>query len=220
MPQAPPQLDYAAAPSRHRRLTRRAIWLSVTLIVSIAVIKWFMPAVNHVRMLYYQHRCLVHVDPPDKVVPMDALSRAYKSVTFVFPNDDWMKFYALFSPPGGRFNSTAFLGELRQKDGSARLVEVDTLGIFHVSAGVAQFPVDYQIISPGGLWKRPRYITGSSLQVPLVLTHQEPPLRVHAGQIPHDFPNHFTIELEWANGRSTIDGWLEADDTLRLELRN
>ena len=45
-------------------------------------------------------------------------------------------------------------------------------------------------------------------------------LRLYAGQIDPNDESHFTIDCETPAGRGTIDGWLLADDTVKVEVRN
>ena len=45
-------------------------------------------------------------------------------------------------------------------------------------------------------------------------------LRFYAGQPDPADESHFTIDYETPDGRGTIDGWLMADDTVKLEVRD
>jgi hypothetical protein len=45
-------------------------------------------------------------------------------------------------------------------------------------------------------------------------------LRLYAGQPDPVDSSHFTIPYETTSGRGTIDGWLQADDTVKMQVRD
>jgi hypothetical protein len=45
-------------------------------------------------------------------------------------------------------------------------------------------------------------------------------LRLFAGQPDPNDDSHFTIRYEVDNQPGTIDGWLQADDTIKLQIRD
>jgi len=219
------QLDYAPQPSwRSRKGARRAIIAGALLLGLVASIKWIGPGWNHARLLYYQHRCLTHTEPAGNVV-YDRFSPS--NVGAAYPSgivsSDWDHFYTLYSPPGGRFNATVFLGELKRNDGSPRLVSIDgrtTHKTYAIFSFVHQF--DVHVINPGGIWQQPQLRSNTNWEVPSrgsPISQDISIRKIHAGQRDSDRPDHFTIAIEDAEGPRIIDGWLQADDTVLLELR-
>src|SRR5258706_10818524 len=101
MVQSRSQLDYAAhVPAWHqRKRSRRDMLAGALLLGLLASLKWAGPALNHVQLFYYQHRCLASAPAANKIVFDEKSSRTVVAA-------DWERFYTLFSPPGGRFNAT------------------------------------------------------------------------------------------------------------------
>jgi hypothetical protein len=203
-----PHLDYAqpAAPRAHTR----AILLAVAALLLIALVKFVPPAWNHALLLHYQSRCLAHASAPDHIV-FDSTG------VEAGPARDFERFYALFSPPGGRHDTTLFLGELRRPgDGLRRLVNVE------VAAQGAPCPQLYaSVIEPGDLWNRPRLRSTDPWPTPFRLSFDHPAtLRLHAARHDPKDASHFTIDFTYADRPGTIDGWLRKDDSLLFELRS
>jgi hypothetical protein len=214
----PTQLEYAPAPASTRRpALRRATVAAAIVLVAVASLKWAGPAWDRVRLVYYQGRCLKHQAPTGGVVHDDAVGG--RSVGTAL---EWERFYTLFSPPGGRHGATAFLHELRQKDGSRRLVSVEShlLDIAHPATGALAFShLSWAVVEPGGLWSPPRLHGYSTWNLPLSPLSQAP-LRLSSGQPDPNDPSHFTIPYELGGAPGIIDGWLRADDTLLFEPRD
>lgn len=211
----PPQLDYAPpAPWRQRRRTRRAILIATLLLGLLASLKWVGPAWVHLRLLYYQHRCLTQRASPAQVV-FDTVAKNY-------PSSDWDQFYTLFSPPGGRFDSTVFLGQLLQSDGTARLIAIN---IPHNPSASSNSSVlfDIHVIRPATFWSSPRLCINSQWRAGASQQeedgYEKVIQRIYAGQLDPPRPDHFTIQLDSTKGPRTIDGWLQPDDTILLEYR-
>jgi len=216
------QLDYAPdANRRHRRRFRRALLAAILSLFLILAIKWFRPAINHTQLLYYQHRCLTHTARPDQIV-----ADSHLQVTQYVPSPDWGRFYAAFSPPGGRFTSTVFLGELRRKDTGSRLVSVDLRLGAHLDLGASTVAFDTHVIELAGLWSKPRLCQNRTWLSPFVTPWYPPSLyarslkRLYAGQVDPSDHSHFTIEFEYGEQRGIVDGWLGTDDGILFELRN
>jgi hypothetical protein len=211
----PPQLDYAPPPPwRQRRRIRRVILVATLLLGLLASFKWVGPAWVHVRLLYFQHRCLTHQASPAQAV-FDANAKNY-------PSTDWDQFYTLFSPPGGRFEATIFLGQLFQPDGTARLIAIN---IPHSPSASSNSSIlfDIHVIRPATFWSGARLCTNSQWRAGDSQQGEDRYERViqqiYAGQPIPPRTDHFTIQLNTSKGPRTIDGWLQSDDTILLEYR-
>jgi hypothetical protein len=211
----PPQLDYAPPPPwRQRKRARRAILTATLLLGLLASLKWAAPAWVHVRLLYFQHACLTHRASPAQMV-YDADSQNH-------PSPDWDQFYTLFSPPGGRFDATVFLGQLYQPDGSSRFIAIN---IPHnpSASSTSSILFDIHVISPASLWHNARLCTNSQWRAgasqPGEDRYEKVIQHIYAGQPVPPRADHFTIQLDSSKGPRTIDGWLQSDDTILLEYR-
>ena len=221
MADLPAQLDYAQPLRwRQRKGFRRVVFALAGVVLILGSLKFLRPAWDHLRLLHYQGKCLAHVDAPRTIV-FDGGIPARKA------DADWDRFYSLFSPPGGRFISTVFLGELRQKTGSPRLVAVD-LRMTHRSGlplEDLEILLDYQVIVPGGAIQRPRLGSNHSWAFPFdngfgaVLSGQVLIQHIYAGQRDMKDPSHFTIEFDRGGDPKLVDVWLQSDDTLLFEAR-
>lgn len=211
MAHSPVQLEYALQPSWHRsKRARRGIIAGILLLGVVASLKWVGPAWNHGKVLFYQHRCLTHSELPTRIVYDGDQNRPIALVA-----KDWEQFYSAFSPPGGRFNATVFLGELTRKDGTARLVSIDVRTIPELDLLVHQF--DVHVIKPASLWKQAELCSNTSWRVPYPAEVSMD--RIYAGQPDNARADHFTVTIEGANGPVIIDGWLQSNDTILLEAR-
>lgn len=210
------QLDYAAAPDARRgKAVRRAVLVGFLLLAAVASLKWLGPAWDRVRLVHYQGRCLAHEAAAGAVVHDDASGRTVGTAA------DWERFYALFSPPGGRHGATAFLHELRRKDGSRRLVAVEAYALDRnhpATDSLAFSHLAWTVIEPGGLWSPPRSQVYSIWGIPRAPLSSDP-LRLYAGQTDPNDASHFTIAYDRAGRPGVIDAWLRADDTLLFEVR-
>jgi hypothetical protein len=209
MADAPTQLDYAQPRSwRRRKGVRRGILLAVLLLAGLGSVKFLGSAWDHLRLLYYQGRCLGHAEQGGRVV--------YDGTAVVGKVDrDWERFYALFSPPGGQFSGTVFLGELKRPDGERRLVSVDLAAGKDVNG--AALSLDYQVIKPAKLWERAALCSNRWWAIPW--ERHGAVTRVYAGEKDPVDASHFTIAIERGGKREVIDGWLRGDDRVLLEGR-
>jgi hypothetical protein len=207
MADAPAHLDYAQPLSwRHRKGVRRGIVVAALLLGVLGSVKFLAPAWHHVRLLYYQGRCLAHEERGARVV-----FNGGKVVGKV--DRDWDRFYALFSPPGGQFTATVFLGELKRADGARRLVSVD-LAVGKDLSGAPAVSMDYHVIKPAGVWERAEL---SSNQWYVLL--EGGVTKVYAGERDPGDASHLTIVVERGAAKQVIDGWLRGDGTMLFEGR-
>lgn len=212
MVESPAQLDYAPQPKWHRRKrARRAVLLLLLLLGAAASVKWIVPAWGHVRMLYWQEKCL-SFEGGDEVLLPEKLQNGVAA---------WEKFYTLFSPPGRKAGCTVFLHEVRRKDGVRRLVAIEAsesnYSLLKRSDYNAMF--DVTIIRPGSLWHRPEFIANPAFQF-LIFNDSRSPLAIRYGTVDPKDASHFAITLPQPTGARIVDGWLGNDDKIVLELRD
>src|SRR4051794_12374945 len=114
MTHVPAKLDYAqATPWLRRRGMRRVVFCGLMLGELLASVKGVGVAWNHGWMLHWQGQCLGYVAPADWSVFFGGAEETAPC---------WREFYARFSPPGRRDAGTAFLHEMKRRDGGRRLV--------------------------------------------------------------------------------------------------
>jgi hypothetical protein len=207
MADAPAHLDYAQPVSwHHRKGVRRGILVGALLLGVLGSVKFLAPAWHHARLLYYQGRCLAHAERGARVV--------FDGGKVVGKVDrDWDRFYSLFSPPGGQFTATVFLGEMKRADGERRLVSVDLTLWKDLSAGTA-VSLDYQVIKPGGVWERAEVCSSRGWAIP-----EGGVTKVYAGERDAGDASHLTIVVERGGAKQVIDGWLRRDGTMLFEGR-
>src|SRR5258706_5696008 len=206
------QLDYAQSPGwRQRKSLRRAVFAAGFLLLMLGSLKFVRPTWDHAWLLLYQGRCLNHIDASGTIAFSNSASTAQSE-------GDWERFYRLFSPPGGRHGAIVFVHELRRTDGTARLVAIEADIQRGITSGALEpVPVrfDSTVIEPSGALCRPQLLSHGSWLSPLDIT-----VRLHAGQPDSADPSHFTIAFDNGERGGTIDGWLQGDDTILLELRD
>jgi hypothetical protein len=213
MAAASTQLDYAHEPAAlRRRNVRRALTATILLVIALASVKWLVPAWRHAQLVYWQNKCLAY-GLGDKPVVTSSVGGNCAPC--------WREFYNLFSPPGRKALSTVFLHELRKPDGTRRLVaiEADTftgLG----NAPDSEVTLDYHVIAPATLWRRPQLVTNANLRPYFYYEGGEGKhFDIHPGRADPANASHFTFDVTWRARRVTLDGWLRDDDTVLLEPR-
>lgn len=217
------QIDYGRLPRRRRKWP----WvLAVTLAVLGAVTVRQGPAAwEGAKFLAFERSCLGYERPADFVVYAEdpALGDALlagpqpvgggyqaspPSVEFphvYFTPDVWVKHPLCKWEPG-----PAFLHRVRNPNGEVRLVAVEFGGRHRL----AFYP---RVIVPGSFRSGPRRVVNR-----FVLEMARNPsdkIHVFAGQPDPQDPTHFTIGYTVNGHADTIDGWLAANDTVRLEPR-
>jgi len=234
-----PQLDYAPAPPIYRRRRfRRVLFLLVFLACIYPASYWGPRAWNRGTMLYLQHRCLVHADPPDLIVYESKEAEAAKllkdsryvslpiylktlapvrirSIAGYLPGElaDLEK---MAGTSGIGAYATIFLHGMRDKSGRERLVIVrrDSTNIGPISA---PFNFNTTVLYPAGFGSD---IAPAKTPAP-ALAYRGPiqflrdyGLRFYAGQIDPTDPGHFTIRYELEGEEGVIDARLNdaADD--------
>jgi len=198
------QLDYV---KRGRRLAMRG-WMVRAVVAAALVLAVRLGALgwDHAMLLRYQAGSLAHRAEGSEVIFDGARSVAVS---------DWEKFYARFSPPGSRHAATAFVGELRREGGKARLVAVE---VGPEQGMVRGLRLVTTVIEPGWAWGRPRLIRDWAWVAPIERREGQA-IRVRAGVRDAQNAAHFTIAIETGGTTRIVDGYLQADDRVTLELR-
>ncbi len=193
-------------------------WACVAVVIvaaSIAVPRWARPAWRRVVTLYWQHRCLAYTAPADSV--------AYDWDVPPVPSAGdaaFQAFYRLLSPPGDRGAPVILSHVLRTPNGSSRLVVVQAY-VFADGAGedAVSLMVTFgtRVFRPGGLTTPPTQVlardTGS-----LVIASGRP-TTIYAGQPDSADPTHFTLTGISGGRAFAVDGWLQDDETVTMDLR-
>lgn len=240
-----PRLDYAPPPPPRwtpRRVSRLLAAVLLLLAAGAAVRQYGPRVLGQVKMLYHQRQCLRYEAPPDQVVydedPAAVEAMAGRDGYNMIPDPSrgrlasaqayvptcWQRFHA-------ESGATLFLHERHAGAGGtgpARVVAVE-----RPPGGWLPFghPLDLQVsvIAPVGLTGTP-----SDCQPPYELKRllrtlrtsgfpiyiQGPPVRFYAGQVDPADLSHFTIRYAIGGQSGTVDGWLQADDTVRIQIRD
>lgn len=236
MSQQDGQLHYAPPPRWYcRRRWRRAVVAVVVAVLLGCGLWWGRPAIQHMRLLYWQRQCLTYAAPSNRVVyegdPAAAAAllsrRGYAnpgttggSPAAAWRPRCWVEFDRL-AGTGAATGIPVFLHERRSTTGARRLVVVQHPGSW-TPAGAASLPPLVMLIEPASLREspkvRPALVECTAEGVLLPSFDGTDRLRVFAGQAdPHDM-SHFTIAYELNGQPGRIDGWLRGDGD-RLELK-
>ena len=232
MTEAATPLQYAPRPPalRNPRLRRYALLLVIGAMVVITLLR-APRIVNYVLLLRQQRECLAYVAPPTQVVlETDAVeakkllaagagyhANAQGTLAYLVP-PQWLAYH---TPIGGGFQTlgTVFLHERTSRNGVRCLVAVDANLIPLGPRQVASLGA--RIIRPGSVFRGPRtgqnVTRGDGAQITFDRDAQR--LTIFAGQPDPNDSSHFTIDYELGGTRITLDGWLEDEQTVKIEIR-
>ena len=223
-------IDYAPALPRHRRKALRRVVGLALLVAVLALLGWKAgpPAWRHARLLYWQRRAMNYALPGNQPVYVEDSSKAprllrqggYVSsgprvIWFAKP---WEVFYEVFSPPGRLPAATLFLHQRRSSRGQTRLVAVEIVGRNTTEGVPNSFIVTISVIRPGGERSRPTEVT-SDLQIVDLPSTESIQVSWYAGQPDPADASHFTAKCELRGKTIVVDGWLQDDDTVKIEPR-
>ncbi|MDQ3441798.1 MAG: hypothetical protein M3478_15760 [Planctomycetota bacterium] len=225
------RLGYAPAPPLHRRprLRRWALFAGFTLLLVVAL--WLVPRTyRHVQLLRWQSHCLAYAATASEVVydndPAEAKRLLALPRTYLKdPRDgaayrvpiEWIQFY-LAAGFGPQSTGTLFLHQRTSPSGRPVLLALDLN--FNPLSADRVMSMGERVIVPGALLRPPRQVAsrqrGDGTQIRI---GQGSRVRVFAGQPDANNPSHFTIDYEMDGARHKLDGWLEDDQSVRIELR-
>ena len=174
---------------------------------------------------YWEHECLVFRESPDRVVyegnEAKAISLLFPPANYI-PQGIYHHEVAAYRPePWHRWMprrfievGVAFLHGRNTSAGKTRLVAVltNTKTVVEQRSGIMPYVSLRSLVYSG---VRPR-LTDSSLDI----LCQDGGVRLFAGQPDPTDDSHFTIKYEIDDKPGTIDGWLQADDTVKLQIRD
>jgi len=210
MSTAPPQLDYGKPPPLHHRrgFQRAAI---VGAIAILLVVAWQQGPTwwREIRAAYYERQCKAYTTPVSQIIFSYDVS-AGRTDTSSAP-DCWIKFcatsyFAGFSLRGPRV-PLVFLHERVTPSGDKQLVAV-------VLTGYSRRNLQFD----AGLSAADRC---SIYTTPVDIEHLDTGLlRLYAGQPDPADPSHFTIGYDMNGKPGTIDGWLENDRSVEIQVRD
>jgi hypothetical protein len=239
-----PQLEYGVIPSPKRGKQIRlafGICVLVVLLLVGGVFAWVkVKTYLYFRGVYRaaladQQKCMNFTAPPDKVMYEEDPVSADKVLTS--GGTDYRRvqkqsgvgfqllvFGHRYAMPFGTEDALVFLHERSAKGGTPRLVAIDYV---HADA-FDEANTKKERIFFSNVWdvangsKLPqRFHMFSNAGVPLLAKlHKGQKLRLYAGQPDDDDPSHFTIRYEVEHQSGMIDGWLQADDTVKLQVRD
>jgi hypothetical protein len=213
-----PQLTYAPAPSQRGRRVRRAI-LAILLLgaITIAII-WHAPFWSHAQVLWWQHACASFSLPADTVVASTGTGAS--ATSGIKMPACWLHYESLAATPvagRGRLQQTiAFLHRRQSPARHQRIVALRCVPIYLASASILQ-SLQPMVVEPADFWRLqslPRFAPGPAHGgYPVFM-----PINLFAGQIDPNDDAHFTLAYTINGKPGRVDGWLNDDDTVKLEV--
>jgi len=240
------ELDYAPKPSlRKRRWFRRLAWGLVVVMVVAATLQFGGGVRNPMRAAYWERRCLGFSISPDTVAYEEDPARAaalWKAMgttgDFTTLTDGQTKqllsvslrpraqWEASLNPSSALYqHGSLFLGARRARGGAERLICVHADAFMSYRRGQPRLygadapDLTAQVIRPATPWRDGQALADLRLNVGGFLAHPFGTLRFYAGQPDPNDDSHFTIDYQSPAGRGTIDGWLQRDDTIKMQMR-
>ena len=232
MTEAATPLQYAPRPPalRNPRLRRYALLLVIGAIVVMTLLR-APRIVNYVLLLRHQRACMAYIAPPTQVIletdPIEAKkllaadsgydTNSQATLAYLIP-PQWLAYH---TPIGGSFQTsgTVFLHERTSRTNVRCLVAVDVNLIPLAPRQVASLGA--RIIRPGSVLRGPR--TGQSVTrgdgAQISFDRDAQRLTIFAGQPDPNDSSHFTIDYELDGAHITLDGWLEDEQTVKIEIR-
>jgi hypothetical protein len=209
---SPPTLHYAPGPAPVVRWRRRGIRL--ILLGGFLAILWFWGGAAWTRLnfLYWQHRCLTYLQPPDHIV-LEILATA------PIPSSPSAEVAAPPLVSLGRYDGsvdvwgkTIFLHQMRRPDGTPWLV---CLGIRMVAGYAAEvytlFDQEFAVDSQLGSFHS-NYVSFPPI-------NNADHWKFFVGQPDPVNPSHFTFDYELNGTRHTADAWLDNAGKLLVSVR-
>ncbi|MEO6436232.1 MAG: hypothetical protein ABIP55_10810 [Tepidisphaeraceae bacterium] len=214
-----PQLDYAKRPPRRRRV--------LLFLVLLALAAAAVPlAINYTRALAYRFqvrrsydRCAEYAVAPSTLVYDESPSQAdspikVNRISRIPPL--WTDFCHAAGAGQIRSNGTLFLGERKSPSGDRLLIGVDITGWSR--GGPVILYCNARTFFPASVLELPHQ-TASLGTESINFGPTEGLLRLFAGQADPNDASHFTVAYTLSNQAGVIDGYLQNDGSVVLELR-
>jgi hypothetical protein len=197
-------LNYAPRPRVAKRIWRWIYGLIFAAAIAVAAVEWAPGLYRYVQFLYWQHRCMVFVQPPNHVVFEQA-------GTQIVHTEQCRSVMELDSTLNG---CTIYLHEMHQPDGTRLLIAVSLFP--SVASGRSiELSIYPQIsVAEWTIGPRPR-----ELPTPVIVDWGGTAIlwagangqhcKIYAGQPDANNPSHFTFDYEIDGTRYTADVWLK-----------
>lgn len=223
MSQESPQLHYTPFVPWHgpKKVRQRIILLLLVALGIFTGVRWVPPVWHRIDVYWAQRQCLNYFAPQGQLIyATPAGDRFLRNETSAFrqpPPSCWLGLgSSLPDPWGGHFGPLApapvFLHS-RTISGRKRLVAVQ-FGEQVLNANL-QLVLRCRIFDPATLFHDPRLIDEESAAVASSLWTES--AKVFAGKSDESDSSHFVIEITVDGQPKTIDGWLQNDDTVKLQ---
>jgi len=233
MDQPTSQLDYAPAPRWHQRraLKRWTIRAALLAAVLFSFFHWGPDAWNQLQTYRAQRQCLNYTPPQRQLIYADdpnpdPFARRDQNAFQQPAPACWTAIAANLPPPGALppnpdpyYDSNFFpLAKapafLHQRDAGNHQRLVVVLFGGQSLGGKDHRVICCRVIQPATLLHRPRLLwEGSTIVISSFSWTNS--ARVYAGHPDPSDPAHFTLDIE---GAGKIEGWLQADDTVKIEI--
>ena len=205
---APNELNYSPKPPAARQARRRILRIIAALLIIAVALFWITIGSSALRSVYYLHQCLVFQQPPTHLV-WEINHGAIIHQEVCLPK------HAILDTPREAGAGVIFLHELRQPDGTRRLVSlvidhsnpIDPNGNFHV---------DYQSWEP---LIYPKAMQWSQITLNTAPATRYSHWKFFAAQPDPADPTHFTFTYEVDATPHTCDAWLKNDGNLVISQR-
>ncbi|HET6252290.1 MAG TPA: hypothetical protein VFE47_31680 [Tepidisphaeraceae bacterium] len=236
MSEFPAQLSYEAPRARRKWVGPIALMLAGIALALVGFHFWPVAKLR-LRTFYWQRQAMSYHASPDQIVleagqqqRIISFGDAADSVAFYHGRvlEDgtpapvgrdpraWRETKSLLSMPLVGDRALAFLHERHVAGGKSRIVAVE-MGYRHIAAGYWQLVAAVIVIEPGSLGS-PLRVIGESITDCDNSFGPEIDNRVYAGQIDAADASHFTVS--WGNPECSfvMDGYLQPDDRVRLQV--
>ena len=237
MPGPSTPLAYAASRgSKGRLLVTRVVPVVVALSIALGAWLYRRPAMAHLNMLALQRRCLeysprqagvVYDDDPANVPALSAMPNyvgAHRNVprpvgSFALYRNRAFDAFRLRGPGAGRpVAAVAFMGRLTGPAGNERLVFVTLLVEPPNTPRANRFTLRPEVLIPRSLLSAGGAVpsrSGGPVGLELIVAPGDR-TRIMEGRTDPTDPSHFTIDYVHNGVGGTVDGWLNADDSVTL----
>ena len=217
MPNAVPSLNYARRPRWCKRKSIRIVCVTVSVLVLIAAALFAGPRLSQrITLFELQRRCLRSQHPPEFVVySVDRTFTAVRASNRIVGSTDpaWTQLYAALSPPGAVRSADVLVHSRRTPRGACALIALSQPS--YSSGDWIEF--NATVVELGNALVLPRIVSNDVKDVPVPGMVQTK--RVYAGQPDPKDDSHFTIVVLIDGRQTLVDGWLEDDDSIKLEPR-
>jgi hypothetical protein len=204
------QLSYAprSVSDRRRRIARRVGYSVVAGIAFIFAILCFRQVPARLQAMNAQRPLMNFRFPPNQLAYSDSRFK----VTFREEPQEWNAFKSfVFNNPG--YPTTLFLHRLVGPSGKSRIVRISCQDRY----GNGYLFCATNVIQPGTLFSPPRMsFESQAVLLPKAIGES---FEIFAGQPDPNDEGHFTITYKCGLRSGIIDGWLENDDTVKLQPR-